>query len=1107
MSRKTGRNPVKNAAKRASRSLRPAYGRIGLAGLALGSLACAGRLFAADAAPAPAPAAAPAPEDKPVKLQEVVVTGLRESLKNAQFLKMQSPVIQDSISAQDIGALPDSSVTEALQRIPGVAIDQFAAGVDPDHFSIEGSGVVVRGLESLTRSELNGRDTFSANNGRAISFSDIPPEMLVGVDVIKSPSASMIEGGIAGTVNLRTRVPFDAPGQVIALDAGENYGDFGKKWRPSFSGLYSNRWSTRIGDVGFLVNFVNTRLAARADGTQASNFGCRTNLTDSSGNPITSPAVTCANGQNGIYFPRGAAFRTQNFERQREGQGGALQWKSPDDSMLATLQFLRTDSTEAWTEHAMEIATDNVTANPTDSYPVPGTTFGVSPSGVFTNGIVSTTLGWRSDQISSNPATAHRTPINGLQSNDIDRSILQKYITQDVSLNFKWHISDRWSSKLDLQHVGSTVHDNDNGIWGSAFQDANINLQGNDPPIDTFPPVYNVNNPGSTCTIPATSGSCSNYFEPGHATYSDPYNSFWRSAMDHTEASSGWERAAQLDFEYKINQGWARSLEFGPRWSDRNETTRFSTYNWGVMSEIWGNNGPIWMDSTPNVIAPYAFGNFFQGQVPNPIGSQPRPYYTGNTVSGYNQYAAFAESVVNSWLTQGGAQPITGCGTSGASGWVPLAARCGVIPGTPFLPGEVNPVDEKNKAAYVQLNFGHSFFGDHLMSGNIGVRYTTTSRTAEGFISYPDGGLPTEQSCSSVPAGQTPPLFCQLGPAYRDALRGWANGANYTHNVVEDYHYWLPSLNITYELKQDLLLRFALSKDVTPPDIGYVRGDYQLSFPSSGFLGVDSTGKVVLNSDGSPVFIRGASTMGNPNLRPESAESADMSLEWYFAPVGDLTGALFYKRLTDVVVNNTTVQNFTNSGLTIPVMVTQPGNSPSVGKVEGAEIGYQQTFDFLPKPLDGLGLSLNYTYLHSSGVKQSTLSDTDPTVGAGLVANIDTSLLPLQGLSKETYNAELFYSKYRIDARLAWSWRSAFLLTTRDVIVPYAPIMNENTGSLDGSFFYNVTPQIKIGVQGANLLDNITRTSQILDNNLLRTGRSWFISDRRISLIVRAMIQ
>ena len=128
-------------------------------------------------------------EDAPV--EEVVVRGVRRSLESAQALKRFSGVIVDSVTAEDIGALPDRSVTETLQRVPGVAINRFAAGRDPDHFSVEGSGVVVRGL-TYVRSEVNGRDSFTANNGRGLSFADVPPELLIGVDVFKSLSADRI---------------------------------------------------------------------------------------------------------------------------------------------------------------------------------------------------------------------------------------------------------------------------------------------------------------------------------------------------------------------------------------------------------------------------------------------------------------------------------------------------------------------------------------------------------------------------------------------------------------------------------------------------------------------------------------------------------------------------------------------------------------------------------------------------------------------------------------------------------------------------------------------------------------------------------------------------
>src|SRR5690625_6527480 len=94
-------------------------------------------------------------------------------------------------------------------------------------------------------SELNGRDTFSASGGRSLSFEDVPAELMAGVDVYKNPSADMVEGGIGGTVDLRTRMPFDAEGQVVSGSVSLNYGDFIEETDPSASILYSNRWEDR----------------------------------------------------------------------------------------------------------------------------------------------------------------------------------------------------------------------------------------------------------------------------------------------------------------------------------------------------------------------------------------------------------------------------------------------------------------------------------------------------------------------------------------------------------------------------------------------------------------------------------------------------------------------------------------------------------------------------------------------------------------------------------------------------------------------------------------------------------------------------------------------
>lgn len=174
--------------------------------------------------------------------EEIVVRGVRGSLQSAQDIKQFSNVIVDSVTAEDIGALADRSVTETLQRVPGVAINRFAAGRDPDHFSVEGSGVVVRGL-TYVRSEVNGRDSFTANNGRGLSFADVPPELLIGVDVFKTLSADRIEGGIAGTVNLRTRKPFDTDDTIVAFSLENNYSDFIEESSPTGSFLARDRKS------------------------------------------------------------------------------------------------------------------------------------------------------------------------------------------------------------------------------------------------------------------------------------------------------------------------------------------------------------------------------------------------------------------------------------------------------------------------------------------------------------------------------------------------------------------------------------------------------------------------------------------------------------------------------------------------------------------------------------------------------------------------------------------------------------------------------------------------------------------------------------------------
>jgi TonB-dependent receptor len=1072
----------------------------GVSMLALCAVSVAAPAWAAGAtAETPAKAADPAApvaagQDEPKGDADIVVTGIRQSLKTAQALKKNSEIVSDSISAEDIGALPDRSVTEALQRVPGVAISRFAAGVDPDHFSVEGSGVVVRGL-TYTRSELNGRDTFTANNGRGLSFADVPSELLAGVDVFKSPTADMVEGGIAGTVNLRTRVPFDQKGFLVAGSLEMNYGDLIHDSKPTGSILVSDRWQTGIGEIGLMGSFVRSELVSRSNGLQISNWGQRTMHADGTlGQP---PAGA---GDKIVYIPRGAAIRAQDTDRTRYGYSAAAQWRSNDESMTATFQFLRSDSRETWTEHAVEIATDNVTSNG-DAQPLPGTSFGFDNQGIFTNGTITAPNGYRADQWGA--ADNRRTPINGLQSNNITRHVDQRYLTDDYGANFKWKVTDRLGVNLDFQHTKSHVTNTDFGIWTSSFQNVNIKMDGDKPAYVNFLPLSNVGGPL--------------YMNAAHNSYLDPYNSYYRAAMDHVEDSDGYENAAKIDLDYSFPEdSWLNSIRAGYRFSNRKNTARFSSYNWGVLSEIWGGGtneanvsvgrgGPVWLDTPVNgspataggsagPSEAFSFDNFFRGSVNLPTGAG-RLFFPDEIMSDYAKSAAAGLAIGDEWR----ARALTGqC----PQNWVPLAMRCGVVAGSQFRPGEINPVQERNNAFYGEIRFGNPIgSGGMNLSGNVGLRYSETTRKAGGYYAFPQ----TSYTCAALVDGAGNPIidvntglpvvptkFCALGSTVVASANAFANGALTPISTNLKYHYLLPSLNLKLEVGHGLQFRAAFNQGIAPPDFGLTRAYYNITL---------DTGDVQINTNHAP----GTNfNVGNPYLKPIRSNNYDLTAEWYFSSVGQLTLSLFKKDLYGVLTNGTQRLSFTNNGATFSGTVTTPLNSTDTGRVKGFEIGYQQTYTFLPGILSGFGLSGNFTYVDSKGVRQSTLSGTDPDVAAGRVANIDTSKLPLQGLSKYTFNIAPFYQAHGFEIRGAYSWRSRYLLTVRDVIVPYAPVYNESTGQLDASIFYNVTPNLKMGFQGVNLLNEVIETTQVINNNLDRRPRSWFMNDRRIIFSLRA---
>ncbi|WP_454828605.1 TonB-dependent receptor [Pseudoxanthomonas wuyuanensis] len=934
--------------------------------------------------------------EQPTELQTVVVTGIRGSVYRAQDIKRSADTFVDSVTAEDIGALPDRSVTETLSRIPGVTIDRFLSAGDPEHPSAEGSGVQVRGMTQV-RSELNGRDTFSANGGRSIGFQDVPSELMAGVDVYKNQKAEMIEGGLGGTVDLRTFKPFDFDGQRIAASISENYGNFAEQYKPSASALYSNHWETSIGKVGFLVDVAHSELATRTDGMFVRPF-FETANTDVDGDGTNEQ----------LWLPRGADWRTLDFERERQGIYLALQWKPTDDIELHATAF-QSRYDELWNEDAIFVGNDPtaVRLDTSQPYELDGNVF-------------------RSGRLVQDGDIPMGTDIRASNS---------KSKTTDFSLGLKWTLSDSTELTTDLQYVKAETR----------RLDSTVSLGVNVPYID-------VNLTGGKPSIGIDEEFTGN-----------PANYYWGFTMDHRDDNVADQLAWRADLKHSFDNGFFRAVKFGVRLTDRSATSIDTGYDWQPVFQTWqqgwaviGDLPGLDLNDVVNSSLTHlnTFDNFYRGDV-NAPGSFFAPVLA--TALGFpNSYQDI----------HGAAAPYYAC------------CYGQITPRNMQDPQWRNVQNESTTAAYAMLDFA---VDDIRLDGNVGVRAVRTENSASGFLIYPNSIY-----APYLGAGESVPITASN--SYTDIL---------------------PSMNVRWEPVDNLIVRFAASKAIARPAFSDMQAYQVLSANPKDGVTVDPDNPQPLPI--TDLNLTG-SNFDNPYLEPMKANQFDLSLEWYFDP--DKGGMawinFFHKDIKDYFRNQSRLVPYPAAdGNEYDYLITQTINTGEA-RIQGAEIGWNQFFDFLPAPFDGFGISANYTYIDSSTDVPIEV-DADP---------IDTDgsrfgELPADGLSKNSYNVAAFYEKGPWQIRVAYNWRSEYLLgvgangyngtnnnLAGDAVAWKLPVYSDEYGQLDASVFYSFSDNIKLGLEMNNLNNAEQRT--IMDQNGAgRRTTSWYVNDTRYAATLR----
>lgn len=321
---------------------------------------------------AAAASAQTAPQEPSTTVDEVVVTGFRASLNAALDIKRNETGFVDAIVAEDIADFPDLNLAEAIQRVPGVAIDRDAG---------EGRSITVRGLSSdFTRTRINGMEAQAttgatdssggANRGRGFDFNVFASELFNSIKVRKTAAAETEEGSLGATVDLQAARPFDYRGFAAAASIQGGYNDLSEQWNPRGALLISNtfndgmfgalmsiayserdlieegfssvRWVNAMGtggSGGFCSPLgVAPQNPSNSSSTGSSATNCATGVARPANTASNVNAYNIANQAN-VYIPRLPRYGRLTHHQERTGVTGAFQFR-PSDATTISLDVL-----------------------------------------------------------------------------------------------------------------------------------------------------------------------------------------------------------------------------------------------------------------------------------------------------------------------------------------------------------------------------------------------------------------------------------------------------------------------------------------------------------------------------------------------------------------------------------------------------------------------------------------------------------------------------------------------------------------------------------------------------------------------------------------------
>jgi iron complex outermembrane recepter protein len=992
-------------------------------------------------------------------LETVTVTGFRASLATALNAKQNSNLVMESVAAEDIGKMPDQNVAESLQRLPGVQIARDQG---------KGTRVLINGLrQNLTTLNgdvfLTGREFYvsgeAANGGAGAnaqysSLEGIPSEEIGGIDIYKTPTAALTEGGMGGIVNLKTRNPLDAPDGISVTAAlrgtSTSYQSLGNL-TPNAT-LVASYKPSNVFAITAGVSYDDTATRTREYEAYNRDAWLLTNAAVS-GYTGTAP-LNATNGETTLaggkkYLITQHSYFSDIYSKTKTiGATLGANWNI-SDSVQTSFNWFYTHISDRQTNFSNKVgfngsgAVSNVPGSgppgiKADSpYTIDGN--GVVESGTFyLQGAETATLFQRQNSDANNFQWHTTFDDGGPLSATLDVSWAR------ASAGLK-------AAQQDIEHGYYTARD------GSA-------------PAPTAP---GCNNFSPSCTAgggnPAIQLNWNNGGSSGLptaqyiGTYADvlsnPNYVLFKSAWAWANQSKQEQGAIKASLQYK--PGFLKSVDgfltAGVRIGKRDVWQNFGRYliqgldvNGNYIDNCCyaaGNLGGLYYQDPGYAPIPY------DTAVSNPgLALTTRNFMFGNmivknpTTGGMVNPESFLNTIWNNahFVPSGTPAAVIVGGVPVPCTSTPAPAACAVTAQTK-VPNNTQAlfvdkassfnVHETTQAFYLMSDIGTKENGFHL---NAGVRVVLTHLAISG----------------------APPTPYSYGTATWNGVS--LNTVPFTigKNLVDI----LPSFNLSIYPTDDQIIRLSGARVVSPADLFNlgVGGNFNFSRETGGRVNTNPNSPSFGQQEGYR-FANGSA--GNPDLDPYRANQFNLSWEWYFQPEAMLSVGTFYKQVESFEVqqpfDTTVMDDFGGSSGPITRAI-----NAGHGSIYGAEFAGQYVLDI------GVGFAANYTYTQSQSAITTAYS----------------KHLPIPDVSAHAATATVFYSNFGLDARMSYSWRSkavnggigAATFSPKDATNGGTPItmgvFSAPYGQLDAQVAYNFLDHFQVFVSGQNLTEEAYHT-------------------------------